>query len=280
MAAAFTHEGTFSVDGVWTTAGNWPTGGAKPGAGNEVVIRNTSFDLVTVNGEGAIILDQLTFDPTCAHKVGASGDRLTIDITGTPGLVVYEGTGSEAWFTSDVDIFVAKHSVFNANACVLKNQTAAIAHVQQYNGILRLDGGSYTLLDMLATGSVSARMVIDAGSTLVTVNCSGGTVECNATDAIATCNVSGGEFQHLAAQNITTLNLYDGVFRMDGAATFTTVNQYGGLLDLSRTAVVNKVLSKYNGFGGTLDLRSGGGVTITSYLPHGPVRVLGSQWIP
>ena len=213
MALPFTNVGTFSSTGVWTTAGNWPTGGV-PGAGDECVVQNTSFDIVTVSGQGAIVLDQLTFDPTCKHKVGASGDRLTIDITGTPGLVVYDGTGSEAWFTSDVDIFVAKHSTFGANACVLKNQSAAIAHIQQYDGLLRLDGGSYTLIDMAATASQSARMVIDGGSTLVTVNCSGGTIECSATDTITTCNVSGGEFQQLKNEAITTLNLYDGIFRI------------------------------------------------------------------
>lgn len=279
MAAAFTNVGTFSTNGVWTTATNWPTGGV-PANDGVCVVKNTSFDLVTVSGQGGVILDQLTFDPSCTHKVGSSGDRLTIDITSPPGLVVYEGKGSEAWFTSDVTIFVAKHPVFNANACVLKNQTAAVAHVQQYDGVLRLDGGSYALLDMLAVNSSSARMVIDAGSTLVDVNCSGGTVECSATDAIATCNVSGGEFQQLADQDFVTLNLYGGIFRMDGSATITTVNQYGGLLDLSRTAALNKIITKYNGYGGTLDLRSGGGITLSEFLPHGPVKVLGTQWIP
>lgn len=276
MAAfQYTHNGTFSADGDWTNSSNWPLGGIKPATGNEVVISNTVFDLTTLSGEAAINLDALTFDPTCVHKVGGSGDRLTIDIDGSPGVMVYDGRGAEAWFEIEAKIVICRHQVYTSNACVIKHQTATVDDIRMYDGVTRLDGGIYPLVSMAALNA-SARCIIDSGSTLTTVNCSGGTIECSATDTLETCNVSGGEFQHLANQPVTTLNIYGGFFRFDGAATIEIINQFGGYLDMSRTSV-NRTITTYNGSGGILDARTGGGLTITTFNKYGPVQVLGGE---
>lgn len=279
----FTNIGTFSSDGVWTTAANWPTGGV-PGDSDEVVVQNTSYDITTVSGQGGVDLDRLSFDSSCTHKVGASGDRLTIDVMGTgvggtgPGHIVYEGTGSEAWFTTDTILFVANAPTFGTNACVVKSQTVDIDEVLILNGRVTLDGGTYLTVTLAASQNTSSICQIDDGSTLTTVNVSGGTCACSATDTITTLNISGGEFQHLANEAITTMNLYDGIMRFDGAETITTVNQFGGMFDWSRTAA-NKVVTTYNGYGGILDLRHSGIPSFGTLNIYGPVKVLGAEWL-
>ena len=276
----FNVAGIFGDNGAWTNTVNWD-GTALPGDNDRVLIRNTSFDLTTLTGQGDIDLERLEFDKTCKHKIGGSGDRLTIDVQSDavagdgPGYLIYAGTGTEAWFTVDTKKFIARHTGFGANACVVKHRTNDIDEYVVENGYNRLDGGIYVLVSLTAAGNRSARLVIDAGSTLTTLVQSGGLCECSTLDTLETCTVSGGEFQHLAAQAVTTLNLHaEGVFRFDGEATIATVNMYGGYLDLSRTAVP-KVITTFNGHGGTLDLRGAGVPKFTTIWASDSLRVLG-----
>ena len=277
----FNNEGLFGTSGVWTTVANWDTGGI-PALNERVLVRNTGFDIVTVSGQGAIDLERLEFDRTCAHSVGATGDRLTIDVQSDgiggdgPGWLIYGGKGAEAWFTVDCKKFVARHTGTDDNSCVVSHRTNNIDEVICENGRTQLDGGTYVIVSVTAVDSASTRCIIDSGSTVSIVRQRGGFAEYSSTNTIAQLDVDGGEFQHLADGVVTSLRISgDGVVRFDGEATWAGVTQYGGYLDLSRTAKI-KTITDYKGYGGTLDLRGPGVPSFTSYFASDNVKVLGA----
>lgn len=273
--------GTFGTDGDWSNAANWGGDtGVEPVSGDETLLRSSSQNLTTGLDNNLVNLDRLTVASTFTGSIGASGNTLRIDCTGTPGEVHYAGTGAEAWFTGDCDVFVAKSAAFGANSCVIDDGGAAVTTLIVQNGRPTVAGTcTVTTLDMVAAVNSSSRCVINSGATLTTLNVGGGTLENNSADTVTTLNQWGGTYEHAAdSATVTTVNLYGGRYIFKGDSIITTLNIFGGVLDMTQTDK-DKLITTVNGHGGVLDLRTNGAVTITNWNIYngGALQIRGGQ---
>jgi hypothetical protein len=247
----------------YATPQNWSTGNIP--VANDNVLLQGSNDILYDLYQSAIELDDFIVD-NYSGAIGSASAPLQIDM-GNSDTFKFGGTGL-AWIdvTSAAISPIIMDTATVSSGAGLHLKGSAIATIDFRKGSMALFGTSTVttiIQSYISSPSTDAILTIPIGTTLTTLNKTGGEATLNVaattitntagilwtygSGAITTVNVHGGSVYPCSSGTITTLNLRGGTtdFNTCGTArTVTTVNQYGGstlAVDDSVVTLTNKV---------------------------------------
>ena len=264
----------------WNTAGNWSLG-TVPVTGDDVYIENNTVDIKYGLAQSAVTLTSLNIGETYTGKIGlpnvnasnyyeyreryleigattinsqADSGRIKINTGSIAGTVNVTGTGTAT--ETDIPAFLFKGTnaanVVNINKgdvgiAFFAGETATVATLrvayqsQVANDVTLVCGSGTTLTTInqsggtVTTASNATTLTMTAGthyrggaSTVTTLNVNGGKCYYNSTGTVTTAHVSaGGELnfsQNLNARTVTTANVYTQGSLQDPFRTVTWTN--------------------------------------------------------
>lgn len=264
-------------EGDWATAANWSTG-AVPIAGDDVIIANSSQDILTNLDQSAVALNSITIDQSYTGLIGTSAsDFLQVAastaVIGQARTTTGTLTGSKRLNLDFGSSTACDIQVYNS-ARTAQDQNRQPLRLKAVNAssTLSVYGGSVALSDDNTDSSTLSSITVNGGSlnvgqgvTLTTLTTNGGVT--NIQSAVTTVSCKRGTVNHydgISANAITTLTVSDdGIFNHYASGTVTTANVNGGTLDLSRTEKAKTVTTLNLKKGATLVLDTNN-VTLTN----------------
>jgi len=253
----------------WDDAENWSEGSA-PGAGDDVVIADSSVNIAWGLDQSAVTVASITIMDTYTGKIGlnysafaTSADAATVDTSKTdyrdshlkiiPTLLdigeghgLGTGTGSgRINIDCHTDAVVATvHKTANVasetgrSAVSIKlNSGTAKLHVVSATGGVFVGSRSDSPITKTTVGNIhvsaqsTSRVTVEDGTTLTTYRQDGG--NCRLQCGATTVTVNGGQLTVQGDSAITTLNVHGGNVLHNGSGNISTVNLIGGLLDMT-----------------------------------------------
>lgn len=240
---------TSGSEGDYGVAGNWSPSGV-PVAADDVVIANSSQDILTNLDQSAVSLNSITIDQSYTGLIGTSASDFlqvaastavigqarttTGTLTGSKRLNLDFGSSTAC----DIQIYNSARTAQDQNRQPLRLKAV------NASSTLSVYGGSVALSDDNTDSSTLSSITVKGGSlnvgqgvTLTTLTTNGGQVTIQS--SVTTANCKGGTVNHydgISASTVTTLTTSDtGIYNHYASGTITTANVNGGTLDLSRT---------------------------------------------
>jgi hypothetical protein len=236
-------------EGDWDTAANWSPSGV-PIASDDVVLANSSQDVLSGLDQSAVALTSITIDQSYTGLIGTlQSDFLQVaastavigqsrtttgTLTGSKRLNLDFGTSTAC----DIQVYNTARLAQDQNRQPLRIKAVnASTTLQVYSGQLAVsddNSDSSTLSSIVVNGG---SVNVGQGVTLTTLESTGGATSTQS--SCTTCTIKGGSvnfYDGIAASTITTLTVSDtGTFNHYGSGTITTANANGGTIDLTRT---------------------------------------------
>lgn len=236
-------------EGDWDTAANWSPSGV-PIAGDDVVLANSSQNVLTGLDQSAVALTSITIDQSYTGDIGTSqSDFLQVaastavigqsrsttgTLTGSKRLNLDFGSSTAC----DIQVYNTARTARDTNRQPLRIKAVnASTNLTVYGGQLAVsddNSNSSTLGTITVNNGVCN---IGQGVTLTTLTSTGGTTMSQS--SMTNCTCKGGSinfYDGVSASTITTLTVSDtGVFNHYGSGTITTANANGGTIDLTRS---------------------------------------------
>ena len=236
-------------EGDWDTAANWSPSGV-PIAADDVIIANSSQDILTGLDQSAIALNSITIDQSYTGVIGTlASDFLQIassiaiigqsrtstgTLTGSSRLNIDFGSSTAC----DIQVYNTARNARDQNRQPLRIIGVNASHT------LQVFGGQLSVSDDNSNSSQLSDITINSGSvnigqgvTLATLKTTGGSTAIQS--SVTTCTCKGGTlnfYDGISASTITTLTVSNGgIFNHYGSGTITTANADGGTIDLTRT---------------------------------------------
>lgn len=236
-------------EGDWDTAANWSPSGV-PTASDDVVLANSSQDVLSGLDQSAVALTSITIDQSYTGLIGtlqssfleiASATAIigqarttTGTLTGSKRLNIDFGSSTAC----DIQVYNTANSAQDQNRQPLRLRGVNASHtLQVFSGQLSVsdDNSDSSQLSSITVNSGSVN--IGQGVTLATLKTTGGTISIQS--SVTTCTCKGGTinfYDGVSASTITTLTASDaGIFNHYGSGTITTANADGGTIDLTKT---------------------------------------------
>ena len=236
-------------EGDWDTAANWSPSGV-PVATDDVILANSSQDILTGLDQSAVALNSITIDQSYTGLIGTSqSDFLQIaastaiigqsrtttgTLTGSKRLNLDFGSSTAC----DIQVYNTARIAQDQNRQPLRIQAVnASTNLTVFNGQLAVSDDNDDSSTLGAVTVNAGTVNIGQGVTLTTLKSAGGTTITQS--SVTTCTVKGGSvnfYDGVSASTITTLTVSDsGIFNHFGSGTITTANANGGTIDLTRT---------------------------------------------
>lgn len=265
-------------EGAYSTAANWSPSGV-PIAGDDVIIANSSQDILTGLDQSAVALNSFTVDLSYTGVIGTTAaDFLEI---ATATAVIGQRRSSTGTFAGSKRLNLDFGSSTAAQISI--HGTASTA-LDQNRQPLRLKAVNASTDLHVYAGSMALSDDSDNSSTVGDVNVNNGTVNIGSSVTLTNITQNGGIINNdssvagTATIKAGTLNQYDSTaastiatLTMSGTSTvnhyatgtITTVNLNGGTLDLTKTQTAKTVTTITADVDGTL-ITDSGTVTITN----------------
>jgi hypothetical protein len=232
--------------GAYTNTANW-VGGSAPAANDNIFMQFNNAVPLIGSDQGATELDDVHVLPACTGQIGTEDTYLQLD-QGTTNQVVYAGRG------------LGYLDMGDAGGALLRVDQTAAGRDGKAGLYFRCDTNPYTLAEIrggdvefspavATTANVrrTATLILQAASTVTTVNVDGGALISNGA-ALTTVNLSSGNAT-INGSDAYTANVFGGALVSNSTGALTC-NMYGGILDLSQLKTARAVTLNY--WGGTV----------------------------
>ena len=248
-AQTFTKSSTTTNSGPadWAVAANW-SGGAVPVNSDDVIIENTSQDILYSLDQSAVTLTSLAIKANYTGKLGLPKQnpggyneyRTDFLAIGATTITIGEGPGSgsgriklnQGAAQTAVTVRNTGSSVETGLPALLWKGTHASNLVSVFKGsvgVAVFGGETATIatlrVDYVSNVSGDADVRLGSGVTLTTITKPGGTLEVNSN--ATTITHLGGTLHHISG-TITTLTIDGGEVYSYGVGTITTINVGSG----------------------------------------------------
>jgi hypothetical protein len=236
-------------EGDWDTAANWSPSGV-PIAADDVVLANSSQDVLSGLDQSAVALTSITIDQSYTGRIGTlqssflqiaastavigQSRTTTGTLTGSTRLNLDFGSSTAC----DIQVYNTARTAQDQNRQPLRIIGSNASHtLQVYGGSLAVsdDNDDSSQLSSITVNGGSCN--IGQGVTLATLKTTGGAT--NIQSSVTTLTSKGGTvnfYDGVSASTITTLTVSnEGIFNHYGSGTITTANAEGGTIDLTLT---------------------------------------------